>query len=186
VRVRGLIVILLAMLAARMARRALKHGAGQYAEIMAALFQVTGMLLAASAANTAKARNVEDRLNALVPRVPFPQAAPGTSAGGTAAGTNSSYDMGGGLGITYNSGSGNQGGGPGSSTSGQIGGASAHYHDMTHFHTNSTDLQSAFNALRDSHSALVPAFNNLVNDHAQLITDHNSLKVALVNSGILH
>jgi hypothetical protein len=226
--VRKLTLILLAMLAARMAKRALARGAGQYAEIMAALWQVTGLLLTASTGNTPKTRNIEDRLNALVPRIPVPQSAPGTSAGGTSGGSNSSYGasnssyttsnssygMGGGTSVTYvNTGVGNGGVG-GATTSGQVGGAAAHYHTMAHAHTSSGDLEAVFNALRDSHSNLVPAFNtlrdshsnlvpavnalqashsnlvpvvnNLVSDHGQLITDHNNLKTALMNSGVLH
>ena len=224
---RKLILTLLAVLAARMAKRALARGAGQYAEIMAALWSLMVLILAAGTANTAKTRNVEDRLNALVPRIPVPQTAPGTSAGGASTGGNSSYSTSNGsystsngsysmssTGISYNpQGSGNDGGNN-SVTSGQIGGASAHYHSMTHTHSSSSDLQNLFNALQGSYSNTVPALNalqashsnlvpavnalqgsysttvsqlnNLASDHAQLIADHNNLKQAIINSGLLH
>ena len=203
---RGLIAVLLALLAARMARRALRSGAGQYAEIMAALWQTAG-LLAAATANTAKTRSIESRLNILVPRIPVPQNAPATGAGGAGGGSdtssgagNSSYDMGGGTVISYNPGSsGNNGGNSGSTTSNQIGGASPHVHDMTHFHTSSGDLQNMVNATRDSHSALVVTVNqlrnshgnlvgtvnNLAADHSQLINDHKNLIGALKNTNVL-
>jgi hypothetical protein len=196
----------LALLAAYMARRALRRGAGDYAEIMSALWTLTSMIAATGTVNTSKAYNIEQRVNALVPRIPVPQPAPATGAGGTAAGsnssystTNSSYSMGV-INATANSGSSNQGGGPGSNTSGQIGGAAAHVHDMTHYHTSSADLEGVFNtlqgsysntipalnALQASHSSLVPVVNNLVTDHGKLLTDHNNLKTALINANILH
>ena len=223
---RKLILVLVLMLAARMAKRTLAREAGPYAEIMAALWRVTGLLLAAGTANTAKTRGLEDRLNLLVPRIPVPQTAPGTSASGTGSSSdgsystsnssystsNGSYSMGGGTYVTSNPG-GNDGG-TNSVTSGQIGGASAHYHSMTHYHVSSADLQSIFNALQGSYSNTVPAVNalqgsysntvpavnalqsshaglvavtnSLVSDHARLITDHNNLKQAIINSGLLH
>ena len=93
--------------------------------------------------------------------------------------------MGGGTNITYNSGSGNQGGGPGSETSGQIGGASAHYHDMTHFHTSSTGMDNIFNALQGSYSGTIANLNSLMTDHNNLVADVASLKTALKASGVL-
>jgi hypothetical protein len=203
---RKLFLILLALLAARMAKRALARGAGQYAEIMAALWSLTSMIAATGTVNTSKAYNIEQRVNALVPRIPVPQPSPATGAAGAPGGSNSSYSTSNGsysmgvINCTANSGSSNQGGGPGSNTSGQIGGASAHYHDMTHYHTTASDLESTFNALQGTMSTLVPAFNTLqgshsslvpvVNalaaDHSQLVTDHNNLKTALVNANVLH
>ena len=226
---RKLILIALALLAVRMAARALRRGgAGDYASVSAALWALAGQLALAGTANTAKTRALEDRLNLLVPRIPVPQSQPGTGAGGGQASggnssystsnssystTNGSYSMGV-VNATANSGSSNQGGGPGSNTSGQIGGAAAHYHDMTHYHTSSADLEGVFNALQASysntvpalnqlqasHSALVPTvntlqasysttitnLNNLMSDHNQLVTDHNALKAAVVATGLLH
>lgn len=203
---RKLFLVLLAMLAVRMAARAVRRGAGDYARVSAALWAVAGQMALAGTANTAKARNIEDRLNILVPRIPVPQAEPGTTAGGVAggsntsySGSNTSYSMGGGTQISYDPAGSSNDGGVSSQTSGQIGGASAHYHSMTHHHTSSGDLQNvvnstqgsfsnlvpAFNALQGSHSNLVPVVNNLVSDHAQLITDHNNLKAALKASGVL-
>jgi len=150
--VRKLIMTAVALLAVRMAARALKRGAGDYAAITAALWAIAGQLALAGTANTAKTRAVEDRLNALVPRIPVPQTAPGTTA---------------------------------SETSGQIGGASAHYHSMTHYHTSSGDLQNVFNATQGSYSSTVPALNDVISDHVQLLADHNNLKAALIASGVL-
>ena len=183
---RKIILLALALLAARMARRALARGAGDYTAIMAALWSLIHMTAMAGTANTAKTRATEARLNAVVARTPTPQAAPGTTAaGGQASGGNSSFSMGGGTNITYNSGSGNQGGGPGSNTSGQIGGAAAHYHDMTHYHTDSTALDSIFNALQGSYSGTISHLNSLMTDHNNLVADVTSLKSALKASGIL-
>jgi len=205
--IRSMIVAVLTLAAARMARRALRRGAGQYAEIMAALWGITGLLLTAATANTAKARNTEDRLNALVPRIPVPQPAPATTAGGSGTGSdsssaasNSAYAMGGGTQISYDpAGSGNNGG-QNSQTSGQIGSSSPHTHSMTHYHSSSGDLQNvvnsnqitlnalvpAHNALRGSHVNLIGTVNGLVSDHSQLIADHNNLKQAIINAGVLN
>ena len=184
--IRKLIMAALALLAARMARRSLRREAGPYAEITAALWQVTGMLLTASTPSTAKTRSIQNRLNAIIPSIPTPQATPGASAaGGQSSGGNSSFSMGGGTNITYNSGSGNQGGGPGSNTSGQIGGAAAHTHDMTHFHTSSTALENDFNTLQGSYSGTIAKLNSLMTDHNNLVADVASLKATLKASGVL-
>ncbi len=143
-----------------------------------------------SATAMEKARAVEKRLNAVVGQIPAPQDMPATASdssysasdGSSSASnssystSNSSYGMSGGTQVTYTAGSGNNGGGSGSQTSGQIGGASAHVHDMTHYHTSSSDLQSVFNALRDSHSNLVPAFNTLRDSHSDLVPTVNTLR----------
>ena len=211
---RKLILFVLALLAVRMAARALRRSGGDYARVSAALWAIAGQLALAGTANTAKTRALEDRLNLLVPRIPVPQAQPGTGAGGgQSSGGNSSYSTSNGsystsngsysmgsTGISYNpQGSGNDGGNS-SVTSGQIGGASAHYHSMTHMHSSSSDLQDLFNALQGSYSSTVPAvnalqgsysttitgLNALMADHNQLVADHNNLKATLVSSGILH
>lgn len=183
--VRKLIMTAVALLAVRMAARALKRGAGDYAAITAALWAIAGQLALAGTANTAKTRAVEDRLNALVPRIPVPQTAPGTTASGASATSNSSYSMGGGTNVSYNPSSSGNEGGTNSETSGQIGGASAHYHSMTHYHTSSGDLQNVFNATQGSYSSTVPALNDVISDHVQLLADHNNLKAALIASGVL-
>jgi hypothetical protein len=225
---RRLIMIALALLAVRMAARALRRAGGDYAQVMAALWAIAGQLALAGTANTAKTRNIEDRLNLLVPRIPVPQSQPVTGAGGgTSSGgnssysatnssystTNGSYSMGSTV-IGYNPQGSSNDGGNSSSTSGQIGGASAHYHSMTHYHTSSSDLQNLFNALQGSYSSTVPAvnalqgsysglvpavnalqgsysttissLNNLASDHNQLVADHNALKAAVVATGLLH
>jgi len=225
---RKLIMIALAMLAVRMAARALRRGSsGDYARVSAALWAIAGQMALAGTANTAKTRNIEDRLNLLVPRIPVPQTAPSTGAnGGQSSGGNSSYStsnssystsngsysMGGGTAVTSNPG-GNDGG-SNSNTSGQIGGAAAHYHSMTHYHVSSADLQNIFNALQGSYSNTIPALNalqgsysntipalnqlqssysatisqlnSLAADHNQVVADHNNLKQAIINSGLLH
>lgn len=71
-----LLLILLAILAVRMAGRALKHNA----EVTAALWLLLGMTAAVSTAGTAKSRSTEDRLNSLIPSV-FP------NTGGTVNGS---------------------------------------------------------------------------------------------------
>ncbi len=186
---RKILLILLAMIAARMARRALKRGTGQYAEIMAALWRLTGLILAAGTAGTAKARNTEDRLNALVPRIPVPQPAPGTSASGVASGSNSSYStsnssystsngsysMGGGTQVTSNTQGSDNDGGANSTTSGASAGT-PHTHSMTHFHTSAADLQNVFNALQGSYSNTIPAYNALQGSYSNTIPALNALQ----------
>lgn len=142
--------------------------------------------VAVSAAGTAKSRLTEDRLNALVPRIPVPQSDPGQGAGGASTGGNSSFSMSGGTTISYNPGSSGNNGGSGSQTSGQIGGASAHVHDMTHYHTNSSDLQTVVNTLQGSYSTTVAQLNTLKDDHNQLVADHTTLRTTLKNTGVLH
>jgi hypothetical protein len=224
---RKLILFVLALLAVRMAARALRRGGGDYARVSAALWAIAGQLALAGTANTAKTRALEDRLNLLVPRIPVPQAQPGTGAGGgQSSGGNSSYSTSNGSYSTSNGsysmgsvvigynpqGSGNDGGNS-STTSGASAGT-AHTHSMTHYHTSSSDLQSLFNALQGSYSNTVPAvnalqssysstipavnalqasysttitgLNGLMADHNQLVADHNALKQAIVNSGLLH
>jgi hypothetical protein len=136
-----------------------------------------------------KAYAVEDRLNALVPQIPSPKAAPAGHSDTTSSPGNSSYgasnssygasngswSMGGGSQVTYAQDVGNNGG-ANSATSGQIGGASAHYHSMTHYHTNSTDLQNTFNALQGTMSSLVPAVNTLRDSHSNLVPAVNALR----------
>jgi hypothetical protein len=68
--------------------------------------------------------------------------------------------MAGGTLVTSDSGSGNNGG-VSSHTSGQIGGASAHYHDMTHYHVSNADLQTIFNALQSSFSDVDGRLNTM-------------------------
>lgn len=139
---------------------------------------------AASAASSPKTRSVEDRLNAIVPRVPVPKNDPGQNANGATTGGNTSFGMNGGTQVTYSAGSGNNGG-SNSQTSGQIGGASAHVHDMTHYHTSSSDLQTVFNALRDSYSTTVSQLNGLSGDHNQLVSDHSTLRSTVKATGVL-
>jgi hypothetical protein len=136
--------------------------------------------------NTPKALGTAARLNLLIPNIPSPQSQPSTAAsGGQSSGGNSSSSMGS-TGITYNpQGSSNEGGNN-SSTSGQIGGAAAHTHSMTHTHTSSSALQSAVNVIQGSYSTTVANLNSLMTDHNNLVNDHNNLKAALVSSRVLH
>jgi len=210
-----------------------------FAVLAAALAWLTTWLPAAIAAVPAaaeKAYAVEDRLNALVPKIPSPKAAPAAHSDSTSgpgdgsySASNSSYAMGGGTLVSYNpQGSGNNGGSNsntsgvgapaytggadnGGVTSGQIGGASQHYHDMshahgndhdhsmTHYHTSSGDLQnvvnstqgshttlvSTVNALKSSHSSLVSSMQGLQASHAALSDRHNELLTALKNTKLL-
>lgn len=73
---RKLILLLLVMLAVRMAGRAVRRNA----EVMAALWLLLGMTATVSTAGTAKSRSTEDRLNSLIPSV-FP------NTGGTVNGS---------------------------------------------------------------------------------------------------
>jgi hypothetical protein len=77
------------------------------------------------------------------------------------SGANQSGSMPGGMVVTYDpSNSGNEGG-SNSSTSGQIGGAAAHTHSMTHKHTDSADLQNKFNALQSSFADICGRLNSM-------------------------
>jgi hypothetical protein len=181
--IRKLFLIALAFLAARMARKALRREA----EVVSLLWTLIQVTLAAGA-NTAKARSTESRLSTLVPRIPFPQATPGGAANNSYGPTNNSYGP---ANNSYtvsnnsydlNSGTDNIGAADNNGvTSGQIGGAAAHYHDMHHGHVYG-NLASDFNALRDTVSSLIPAFNTHINDHGALVntisalrTDHSNL-----------
>lgn len=86
---RKLLLVLLVMLAVRMAGRAVR----QNAEVMAALWLLLGLTATASTAGTAKSRSTEDRLNGLIPVV-FP------NTGGTITGSvtvNGNHTIGGNL-----------------------------------------------------------------------------------------
>jgi hypothetical protein len=168
-----LMLTLLAMAAAFMARRALKRGTGDYAALIAGLWVLAGQIAMTGTANTAKARATEARLTALVPRIPVQQTAPGTTASGTAGTTNTSY------GIT------------GQNTSTPDGNSGSTWatgeRDYINYLVNSVGvLFGAFNALQASYSNTIPALNNVASDHSQLVNDHNNLKAALTATGILH
>ena len=117
-------------------------------------------------ATHSKAVSTENRLNTLVGSVSTTNANVATlkSAQGTFggfSGANQSQSMPSGLTVTYDpSNSGNEGG-SNSSTSGQIGGAAAHTHSMTHKHTESADLQAKFNALQSSFSDICGRLNSM-------------------------
>lgn len=140
---RKAVMILLALAAIRLLPRTLRREA-RALELFTVLFQMAAM----ATANTSKAYSTEKRVGTVEGKVGTMQSQRGTFAG--FSGSNSSFPMAGGTVIGYNpQGSGNNGG-DSSQTSGQIGGASAHYHSMTHYHTSSTDLQNVFNALQSS------------------------------------
>lgn len=199
---RKIFLIALAFLAARMAGRALRREA----EVISLLWTLVQSIAVAGTANTAKTRSVEERVSAVViPRLPIQQFSPGPAGDSSSNATNTSYttsngsfSMGGGTLVTSDSGSGNNGGSS-SLTSGQIGGASAHVHSMTHYHVSNVDLQNIFNALqgtmsnvvpmvnqlRSSHSDLVGTVNQLRSSHTNLISSHNTLISKLGSANIL-
>lgn len=118
------------------------------------------------AANTSKAVNTEQRVNNLVGSVSTTNknVATITSQQGTFggfSGANQSGSMPGGMVVTYDPSNSSNEGGSNSSTSGQIGGAAAHTHSMTHKHTDSADLQAKFNALQASFSDICGRLNTL-------------------------
>lgn len=160
---------------------------------------LAGVLLwmAAPPGNTAKTRNLEDRLNAAMPRVPWPQANPGGSYNSSYPPGNSSYTS---PNYSYPTGAGVSGS-DSAWTSNQGSGTVEpwpHAHTMYHSHNLGT-LQSDFNNLRASYSDTVSAFNNHIGDHgnlvaavqtlrgsySQLVTDHNDLVNRLGNANIL-
>ena len=170
---RKLILLALALLAARMARRALARGAGDYTAIMAALWSLIHMTAMAGTANTAKTRATEARLNAVVARTPTPQATPGTTAaGGQSSGGNSSYGI---AGQNTSTPDGNTG-------STWATGERGYINDLV----SSVDiLFAAFNALQGSYSGTIANLNSLMTDHNNLVADVASLKTALKASGVL-
>lgn len=94
-----LLLILLAMVAVRMAGRAARRNA----DVMAALWLLLGMTATASTSGTAKSRSTEDRLNSLIPAV-FP------NTGGTITGSvtvNGNHNVGGQLNVNGAGGSAN-------------------------------------------------------------------------------
>jgi hypothetical protein len=158
--VRKAIMILLALTAIRILPRTLRREA-RALELIALLFTMT----ADAAANTSKTVNTADRTGKLETRagnleqgVQGLQSQQGTFGG--FSGSNTSYGMGGGTQVTSDTGSGNNGG-VSSQTSGQIGGAAAHYHSMTHYHVSNVDLQNIFNALQGSFSDVVARLNTM-------------------------
>jgi hypothetical protein len=187
-------MLMLAAAAAWLARRALRRAA-PYAEVMSALWAACGLLLLAGTANTAKTRAVEDRLNALVPRIPVPQAAPATgAAGGQASGGNSSYSTSNG---SYSTSNGSYSVAGQNTIPGAPGGANAAWYSAVNATVGA--LFGAFNAIQSSYSNTIPAINalqgsysttisslnSLVADHNALVTDHKNLKTTLTSSGIL-
>lgn len=117
-------------------------------------------------ATHSKAVNTENRVNKLVGDVSTTNAnvAKITSQQGTFAGfsgANQSQAMPSGMVVTYDPTNSSNEGGSNSSTSGQIGGAAAHTHSMTHKHTESADLQAKFNALQSSFADICGRLNVL-------------------------
>jgi hypothetical protein len=145
--------------------------------------------------NTPKTRNVEDRLNSAMPRIPWPQQYDGPAGNASYGASNSSYGP-----SNTSYGSGNYsypigGGGMGSSrawTDNQGSGVTepwSHAHVMTHTHdfgTLPTDFNNlrnsysdtvvALNALRQSHSDLVPCVGALRQSHSDMIDAYNTLR----------
>lgn len=178
-----ILIVLLAVVTARMAARAvLRSRPEDGIRLWLLLYQAVSPAITK---NTPKTGVVEARLAALIPKVPNPQPAPAAHSDSTSGTNNQSYSMGGGTNVTSNTqGSGNDGGSS-SQTSGQIGGASAHVHSMTHFHVSHVDLQNAFNALQGTMSTVVPTVNTLQSSHAALSTAHNNLLTTLRATRVL-
>jgi hypothetical protein len=154
-----------------------------------------------SSPGTAKSRNTEARLNAVMPRIPNPQPNPGGA-------TNSSYGFSNGVGHAGNSAykvstSWNSVASPGDNggvTSGQIGGAPGHYHNMSHGHYYgnaaadfNTFVDSTTNAINEHNNnmdwiagPLIQALNVLQGDHSALMAAHNDIVNRLANANILH
>ena len=92
------------------------------------------------ATSSVKSQSTEARLNALVPKIPTPQTAPGA------------------VGAANHDGSGQVTSAPASQPNGSNSPPST---ATTHYHFNGE--QTVYNLLVDSHNQLVTAFNNLVN-----------------------
>ena len=170
--------------------------------------------MAAPPGNTAKTRNIEDRLNTAMPRIPWPQADPGPSYNSSYPPGNSSYTSGN---YSYPVGYNDDriGGADQANTNGISNGNTGHplysgtaptdhwhsidhYHPIPHGHIYGS-LASDFNQLRQSYSDTVTAFNNHIGDHgslvvavqavrasySQLVTDHNDLVNRLASANIL-
>lgn len=158
---RKAVMILLALLALRLLPKAVRREA-RALELFTVLFQMAAM----AAANTSKAYSTEKRVSTaeqniggLKNTVSTIQGQQGTFSG--FSGSNNSYSMGGGTEVTYDPSSSGNEGGNNSHTSGQIGGAAAHYHDMTHHHSSSGDLQNVFNALQSSFADVDGRLNSM-------------------------
>ncbi len=183
---RKIVLLALAMLAARMARRALARGGGDYAAVISALWELASLILAAGTANTAKTRNIEDRLNLLVPRIPVPQAAPVTGAnGGQSSGGNSSYSASNSSYSTsnssystsnssYNFSNGIPGGG--TFTVDGTNWLVAMQDALNELQGSYSNTVPAVNALQGSYSNTVPALNALQASHSNLVPAVNALQ----------
>jgi hypothetical protein len=121
--------------------------------------RVLTAVMASAAATHSKAVNTAQRVNNLVTAVGSLTSEQGTFGG--FSGANISHSMGSGVAITYNPSSSSNEGGTSSSTSGQIGGAAAHTHSMTHYHTESSALQSDFNDLQSSFADICGRLNTM-------------------------
>lgn len=179
---RKLFLIALAYLAARMALKATRREA----EIVSLLWTLVQMIAATGMAGTAKSRATEDRLNAAMPRIPWPQSRP-SDANNNSYGINSDTDGIGGAdngGSTSNTGAGYVGAADnGGNTSGQIGGASQHYHSMAHGHPGGAHQHAM--AHGHVYGNLATDFNVLRNSHSDLLVSHNNLLVKLSSANIL-
>jgi len=144
------------------------HGLGLAALVV--LIWLTGLAVTAPG-NTAKARNTEDRVNAMVPLTATTAntananaAAVGTlqSQAGSVpspSGTNTSYPMPGGFDVTYAVSTTNNGGNNSTTSSSSAG--TAHTHSMTHLHTNTNDLQDVVNQIQSSYSTTCTQINQI-------------------------
>lgn len=160
---RNLALALIALAAVWLAGRALRR----QDEVTKLLWVLIATIATASTANTPKTRALEDRVAALVPRIPSPQPTPGTTAsGGIANAGNTSYGIAG-----------------QNTISTAPGGANATWYQEVQATVNV--VFGAFNAIQASYSNSVPQLNNVSSDHNQLVADHNALKTALKSAGIL-
>ena len=180
--IRRLCLIVLALLAARMAAKAVRREA----EVISLLWTLIQMTASAGSSGTAKARSTEDRLNAAMPRIPWPQPTQSDATNnsfGLSSGTDGigNQDNGG---STSNNGTGSVGGSDnGGVTSGQIGGASQHYHDMSHSHPGGSHQHSMVHG--HVYGNLASDFNVLRNSHSDLLVSHNAIVHKLAAANIL-
>jgi hypothetical protein len=168
--------------------------------------------MAAPPGNTAKTRNIEDRLNTAMPRIPWPQTYDGPAGNSsypygqyTSQSSNNSWPTGAGVSGTDQGWASNAGtiwtSNQGSGTVEPWPHAHLlpnHSHTIYHSHNLGT-LIDDFNALRGAHSELCSQYNNHVGDyqglvdtfnvlradHSNLLNEHNGLMFRLNASGIL-
>jgi hypothetical protein len=166
-------------------------------------FTLLALLVLAVALNQAhittgsKAYRTEERLNAVMPRIPNPQTRPGNqtmTAGGV---TDTSYNASGGLVDDVNTSQNDVQSADAWQPAGGFRGGIAYYNDLRNSYSNSVATNhgnvawvngpfvDAYNALRGSHATLLADHNQLQNDHFNLEQAHNGLLTTLTNANLL-